>query len=95
LAEAEYRALTMATCELTWLDSLLLDLDVSSSKLNPLFCGNQVALHIGSNLVFFIKIDYHVVRDKVQEEVSCNLHMCLLEGELFPTGVSNIRFKGI
>ena len=51
-AEAEYRSMANATCELVWLINLLKDLNIDHIQPDLLFCNNQVALHIATNLVF-------------------------------------------
>jgi len=73
-SEAEYRDLSSATCELQWLLYLLGDLKVNCSKLPVIYCDNQSGLHIASNLVFHertkhLKIDCHLVREKVQKGI--------------------------
>jgi hypothetical protein len=41
-----------AACELIWLKGLLSDLEFSSNIPLPMFCDNQVAMHITTNYVF-------------------------------------------
>ncbi|XP_070005742.1 secreted RxLR effector protein 161-like [Nicotiana sylvestris] len=44
-AEAEYRAMSKAVTEVTWLSRLLSDFGVLLSSYVPVFCDSQVALH--------------------------------------------------
>ena len=69
-AEAEYRAMTLATCELIWLKHLLQELIFGKDEQMKLICDNQAALHISSNLVFhertkYIEVDFHFIREKI------------------------------
>ena len=45
-AKVEYRAMTLATCELIWLKHLLEDLRFRNDEQIKLICDNQAALHI-------------------------------------------------
>ena len=51
-AEAEYKAMALATCELIWLKQLIRELKFEEAAQLTLICDNQEALHTASNPVF-------------------------------------------
>jgi len=69
-AEAEYRTMALATCELIWLNQLLKELQFGKDTQMTLICDNHVALDISSNPIFHertkhIEIDCHFIREKI------------------------------
>ena len=69
-AEAEYRSMAAATCELKWLKGLLSSLGVEHTDPMQLYCDSQSALHIANNPVLHertkhIEVDCHFVRDEI------------------------------
>ena len=68
--EAEYRAMTLATCKLIWLKQLLQKLRFGNDGPMTLVCDNQTALHIASNSIIHertkhIEVDCHFIREKI------------------------------
>ncbi|GJU22208.1 putative RNA-directed DNA polymerase, partial [Tanacetum coccineum] len=70
LAEAEYRAMASAICEVMWILKVLQDLGQDGLVPVTLFCDNKSAIQIAANPVMHEKtkhfdIDVHLVREKV------------------------------
>lgn len=78
--EAEYRALTSATAELTWLLSLMSELGLKSSEIPVLYCDNIGATYLSANPVFHsrmkhLALDYHFVTSSGKETTSCTYQL--------------------
>nr|GEV64818.1 retrovirus-related Pol polyprotein from transposon TNT 1-94 [Tanacetum cinerariifolium] len=79
--EAEYRAMALTCCEVTWLVSLLKDFRLKDLGPIDLKCDNKATIYIAANRPFHartkhIEIDCHYVRDQIKR------------GEVLPSYVS-------
>lgn len=73
-SESEYRAMSIATCEIIWILKILHDLQVPVTLPVNLICDNKSAIQIGANPVFHertkhIEIDIHFIREKISNGV--------------------------
>ncbi|KAG8498333.1 hypothetical protein CXB51_007179 [Gossypium anomalum] len=71
-AEAEYRSLTAAASDVTWLLSLLHELHLSSIDVPALWCDNSSAVAVAANPVLHskfkhVELDLFFVREKVAD----------------------------
>ncbi|XP_019155152.1 PREDICTED: uncharacterized protein LOC109152023 [Ipomoea nil] len=71
--EAEYKALTDVSPEVTWLVSLIKELGLPPVSSPKLWCDNLGATYFCTNPVFYprtkhVEIDYHFIRDKVSKK---------------------------
>ncbi|GKC60143.1 uncharacterized mitochondrial protein-like protein [Tanacetum coccineum] len=69
--EAEYRAFTDSTCEISWLKCLLLDLGITILTPSLVICHNASTIALTNNPIHharnkYIEIDCHFVRDKIK-----------------------------
>lgn len=79
--EAEYRSLTVAASEVKWLLSLLSELVIRSTSTPTIFGDNIGATYFSANPIFHsrmkhLALDYHFVREQVQEGVLRISHIC-------------------
>ncbi|GJT03033.1 ribonuclease H-like domain-containing protein [Tanacetum coccineum] len=69
-AEAKYRSMAAATCEVMWIVKIMKDLNVNNLITTNLYCDNKFAIQIAANLVMHEKtkhfdINVYLVREKV------------------------------
>jgi hypothetical protein len=70
--ESEYKALADTVAEVTWLETLLQELRVSTRSVPNLWCDNLGATYLSANPVFHartkhVEVDFHFVREKVAQ----------------------------
>lgn len=71
-AEAEYRSMANALCEVTWIFNLLTELHFQIPRPIVMYSDSNSAIHIAENPVLHertkhIELDCHLIRDKVKE----------------------------
>ncbi|GJY73100.1 FAR1-related sequence 5-like protein, partial [Tanacetum coccineum] len=81
-AEAEYKSMVSATCEVIWLSTLLGDMGVKGLLLVVMYCDNSSTLQIAANLVFHEKskhfeIDVHLIVDVLTKALDTKQHKIL------------------
>nr|GEU60368.1 ribonuclease H-like domain-containing protein [Tanacetum cinerariifolium] len=69
-AEAEYRSMAAATCEIMWFVKIMSDLNIKNLLPAELYCDNKAAMQIAANPVMHEKtkhfnLDVHFIREKV------------------------------
>lgn len=79
-AEAEYRAMALTCCEVTWISALLKDMGLQDLPPTIIKSDNQAALSIAANPVLHertkhIEIDCHFIRDKIVEGAVVTTHV--------------------
>lgn len=98
--EAEYRGLTNAACESTWLQHFFSDFGFRF-PCATIYCDNQSAIKLSKNPVFHartkhIEVHYHFVREKINEgniKVEyCNTDMQVADVMTKPLGVEKFVF---
>ncbi|CAM8968939.1 unnamed protein product [Rhodiola kirilowii] len=98
-SEAEYRAIAFTATELIWLELLLQELHAPLSPPSILLCENLSATYMSANPVFHqrskhIKIDYHFVREQVDNSSLIVRHVRSLDQivNIFTKAVGTARF---
>ena len=67
-------------CEIMWIHHQLSEIGVKHYTPTKLWCDNQAALHIASNLVYHegakhIEVNCHFIREKIQDNLICTCYV--------------------
>ncbi|XP_014517174.1 uncharacterized protein LOC106774644 [Vigna radiata var. radiata] len=96
--EAEYRAMSAACSEITWLRGLLTELGVSQAQPTPLHTDNTSAIQIAANPVYHertkhIEVNYHSIREAYDRRVITLPHVSTVVqiGDIFTKSLPRQR----
>ena len=73
-AEAEYRGMAKAICEMLWIRNLMQDLHIKQVSPMKLYCNNKAACDITHNPVQHdrtkhVEVDRHFIKEKLEEKI--------------------------
>jgi Reverse transcriptase (RNA-dependent DNA polymerase) len=98
--EAEYRSLAVTAAELTWISSLLNELQFPMTQPPTLWCDNLGATFLASNPVYHartkhIELNYHFVREKIANKQLQVKFVCSTDqiGDFFTKSLGRTRFQ--
>ena len=98
--EAEYRSLAAVTAEITWIESLLHELNFKLPKPPTVWCDNLSTLAMSNNSVLHartkhIELDLYFVRDKVLQKQLIVNHVPSIDqiADVFTKPLSTSRFQ--
>lgn len=79
-AEAEFRALAHAVCELMWIERVLKELQLIKNSPMQLYCDNKAAINIAHNPVHHdrtkhVEVDRHFIKEKLETGVICLVYI--------------------
>ena len=100
--EAEYKALTSATCEAIWLRHILEYVGTQQIEATRIQCDNQSSIKLAHNLVYHarskhIELHHHFVREKIESQeielIYCNTSENV--ADVFTKPVGRIHFEDL
>lgn len=74
-SEAEYRAMALTSCEVTWLQALFKDMGIIELPPVVLHCDNKAANLVLHERTKHVDIDCHFVRDKINSSTLTTSHV--------------------
>uniref|UniRef100_A0A2N9IBP1 Integrase catalytic domain-containing protein n=1 Tax=Fagus sylvatica TaxID=28930 RepID=A0A2N9IBP1_FAGSY len=100
-AEAEYRGMAKAICEMLWIRNLMQDLHIKQVSPMKLYCDNKAACDIAHNPVQHdrtkhVEVDRHFIKEKLEEKLIEVPHVRSQDqlADVLTKAVSNQAFNG-